>query len=530
MKTPLLALLLVSAASAHAAEPGRLSLDFTNDLLFQRDFLSTAQGTALSGERGAVPKANQFQETFSVFGNYQFEGDGGSLSGGLTLRDVNFYKEQGNTTLNTPDTSLYRKYLRYTAKGFCAQAGDFNTILGRGLVLSVVQNDLILKDWTILGADAQYQGDRWSLHALDGVVSNNMPHLDHGNRPIYNLFEKWDVLGAEGTFEFLKDNRAGYHVSRIDDRDLSVVSGYPMGNVYSKGRRLTQSFSLAGDNLGGFLNYYLEAANLKFEDPGTGWRNAFPNLEPDKGKGTYGNVAFHQGTLYLMAEYKRYEHFDNELNNPPLADRDTELVNKDDSSGQRFYAQYSFAEPDLTVFACAGRYIEGKLSLRDHYSGGNVYGGFKLEDWHDRISASYTYGLKTVHTYPNIGNFPEKRSDASCTYKFTPVWSLDFSLKDWRRSQVGQDPWQQSDYQIQLAHSPRWAVFYTHQFVSYVNTTENPYNTHHLYSGGLRVNLKKGSFIELSGGKMHGGEVCSGGQCVQMPAFKGWKINTHFRF
>jgi hypothetical protein len=73
-------------------------------------------------------------------------------------------------------------------------------------------------------------------------------------------------------------------------------------------------------------------------------------------------------------------------------------------------------------------------------------------------------------------------------------------------------------------------VFYTHQFLSETGTKINPFTSHHLYSGGFRVNLPKGSYLEFSGGKMHGGEVCSGGQCVTLEAFKGWKFDTHIRF
>lgn len=520
MRHVLAVILSASSLAAQADQPGRFSLDFTNDLLFQRDLNAVEQITGR-------PKANQYQESASVFGNYALEGDHGSLSGGLTVRYTNVYLAQASITLEHPDAALYTKYLRFTRGTFMAQVGDFNTMLGRGLVLSVIQNSAILKDWTATGADVRGRVGDLDYHVLDGIVTNEMRHLDHGNGA-NNWFERWRVAGAEVAYEFLKDNRVGYRVSRIDDYDLARAGGSPMGNPFSKGRRLTQSGSLGGDNLFGCFNYYVEAGRMKFQDAEDTYTPSRINLQD--GKALYADLAFHRGRWYVMGEFKRYQHFDNELNNPPLADRDTELVNKDDSLGRRLYVQYSFPAPDLTLFASAGTCVEGRLFTTRRMEGSNVYGGFKLQDWLDHITTSFTYGYKTVHTYPALARFPEKRSDGEFTYSFTPTWSLGVTLRDWRRHEPGQAFWRQSDYQFQFAHSPHWALFFTNQVVSYVNTPENPFNDNHLYSGGFRLNLSKGSFVELSGGKMHGGEVCSGGECVIMPAFKGWKLNTHFRF
>jgi hypothetical protein len=51
-----------------------------------------------------------------------------------------------------------------------------------------------------------------------------------------------------------------------------------------------------------------------------------------------------------------------------------------------------------------------------------------------------------------------------------------------------------------------------------------------MYYAGLRVNLRKDSYLELSGGRLRGGEVCAGGQCAILPPFRGWKLGAHLRW
>ena len=50
---------------------------------------------------------------------------------------------------------------------------------------------------------------------------------------------------------------------------------------------------------------------------------------------------------------------------------------------------------------------------------------------------------------------------------------------------------------------------------------------HNFYSGGIRINVKRDSYLEFSTGAQRGGEVCSGGQCIFLPPFRGWKIGIY---
>jgi len=496
--------LLGALAWAVLARAGEPSVAVTHDLLVQNDQL--AHGPAYPLDPGV--RGHQFQEALSAVL------DAGPWSGGFTVRDVNFYKIDASTTLARPDVSLYRIYAKYTGDGLGACAGDFNTLLGRGLILSVVQNDTVLQDWTIRGVQGTWNRGALGVHGLAGTVSNN-------ERLRGNGFQTWAVTGLEASLEWSHGQRVGVRAGTI--RDGTVP---PMLDGLAQGRRETRSVDLAGVNLGGgTLDYYLEAAAVQYLDP-IAFPVPFRATDPARGSGAYGLLSCHRGPWLLQAEAKRYRHFDLELNNPPLADRETEKVTKDHSDGLRLYAQYSFPDPQLTLLASAGRYREGQLIAPVVFQGSGLYGGFRLEEWRDRLDCQCTYGLKTVHP---AGEYPEKLTDAALTYRFTPRWSLDLTFQDRRNRSPGSDPYDQWDLTTQVGRSRWGAVYVTHQFDSLVNTTANPFPTHGSTNAGVRITFGNGSYADLSGGRIRGGEVCAGGQCVILPASKGWKLLMHVR-
>ena len=482
---------------------GSSSVAVTNDLLVQDNQL--AHGPGYPDDPSI--RSSQFQEALSVLWTQ------GAWAGGFTLRDVNFYRAQADETLAGSDSSLYRVFGSYTAGSLTACAGDFNAILGRGLVLSVVKNDAVLQDWTIRGAEVKAQWGPLDLHALAGTVSNNLRRLE-------GLYQRWQVTGLEAELPWCSGNKAGARVAAIDD---STVPTAEQGRQV--GRRLAQSVDLAGVNLLGRIDYYAEVAQVRYRDP-QDIPVPFRATDPALGRGAYGTLIFHAGPWLVQGEAKRYRHFDNELNNPPLADRDTEPNNKDNGDGARLYGQYSLRDPDLTLFLTGGRYREGNLIAPVVFRGSNVYGGFKAQDWLDCLDFSGAYGLKTVH---EAGEYPEWKTDAALTCRFGRGWGADFTYTEVRNRIPGSAPYDRWDLTSQLTRSPWGAIYLTQQYDPLLDTAANPFGTRHLYSAGVRITLKNGSYLDLSGGRLRGGEVCAGGQCVLLPAYQGWKLVTHFR-
>jgi len=471
----------LAGLGAWAGDARPFNLEATLDLLWRRDLMATAPPSF------AAPalRPGQFHHTLSMLGSQ------GSWTGGVTLRDVNFYQQEPNITLDHSNTSIYKKYIKYEAGRWTLRGGDFNTMLGRGLVLSVIQNPAILKEDTIDGGDARYRGGRLECHGLSGTVSTEKRD------------QSWRVTAFETTLEWLPGHRAGLRAAAIQD-GRTPPFGVPLG------LRQCRSASLSGQDPSGTVSYYVESGRVEFRDQQP---LPYPSpVDPRKGAGFYGSLSCHRQGWFLMAEAKDYRNFDDALNNPPLADRDTEKNDLYDGSGRRLYLQYSFHQPDLTLFLSAGRYRE------ESSEGQNLFGGFKLQDAFDRLDLACTYGLRTVL-------YLEKRTDATLTWRFTPLWSLDLTLRDKRNRPTGSDPYEETDLTVQLSRSPRFSVYLLQQRASVP-----VFDATRLYSAGLRVNLAKGSYLDVSAGRLRGGEVCAGGQCVILPPFEGWKLAAHLRF
>ncbi len=429
----------------------------TNDLLAQRNELAT--------------RPDQFQNSTALLGTY------GHWSAGLTLRGANFFIQDPSTTL-PPEWRIYRSFVRYSDGGLSVQAGDFYALLGRGMVLSVLQNDKALRERTIQGAELTWNGSDLDVRALAGRVRTEKRN------------QEWRVFGAETTYTWMKGQRLGVRASHIQDVDT----------LMQLGDRTTSSFNLSGELQVAGLSYYGESARLT-------WKNPLHT----EGRASYGNLSFHRQQWVLTLEARKYKNFDNELNNPPLADRDDELVDLYDSQTHRLHTQFTLPDTDLMFFGSAGRIREGKRW------GSNAYGGFTLEDWKDKVSATLSFGVRDVV-------YPVKKLEASFTYRFTPRVSLELSTKE-KRYATGDFRFRERDDKAQLAWSAKGSLFLLHQ-----SSEVKVMGLNHLFSGGLRIQLKADRYLELSGGRLRGGEICAGGQCIFLPPYRGWKFGLHWTY
>lgn len=488
---------LLSTALFSGETPTLFTWYLTNDFLFQANDLGARKANPWGPVAEEDKRPNQFQDSLTLFGSYSF-GRYGELSAGTTLRSTNFYRQEQNITLEKRDDSVHRWFARYRVGGVELQAGDFYALLGQGMVLSVVQNDALLRERTLTGGDARWRTDRIDVRALGGTVRTEV--RSEGKQ------QSWSVSAAEATVEYLKGHRIGVRTSRIEDTKVPLF-------MTQVGRRDTHSFSLTGANLFGVLSYYGEYGRLFHRD------EADLILGRQSGNAVYGNITLRLKNLLLMAEHKKYQRFDNGLNNLPVADREEELNDLNYQEGTRFFGQYHFRNPDLSVFAGVGSYREGEaLPGRERPKGHNVYAGFNVQDLWECFSASYSYGLR------NVG-YPVKKSNAAATYQFAQDWSVECTFKD-KRYEQPMLRFHEQDLNLQLAKAA-WGAFWILKQHSR-DPVQDLGGGRNFYSGGVRVNLKNGAYVELSGGKMRGGEVCSGGQCVIIPPFQGWKVGAHF--
>jgi hypothetical protein len=439
-----------------AFDYGKFNFFFNNDFTYQRNELADGQ--------------NQYYNSLSFFGKY------GRWSGGWTLRTNNFYKQAPNLTLDEPEVDLYRKYIQFSTENLNVQAGDFYAMLGRGLVLSVLQNDKALRERTILGGDVRYERKFFRIRALGGTVEDELGD------------QKWAVYGTEAAVEYIRNHRVGFQLSYIDE----------IRTYWEQGPRTTYSVNFQGAKLLGMFNYYAEVARLDFD-----------REDMRDGTGIYADLEFSRKRFSCLVEYKRYDHFDNGMNNPPVVDREDEVSILQDTAGIRFYAQYALFDPDIVVFANVGR-------IREFDSAGyHVYGGLRAEDLlHEKINFTLSYGVRDIY-------YPVKKTEVEFLYRFTDSLSLECSARDKRYSEA-YFKFNEQDYIAQFSWSPYGSAYFQYQY------SEQEINDRHdFFSGGIRVNIFEGSYVELSGGTVRGGQICAGGQCYFMPPFEGFKLGVY---
>jgi hypothetical protein len=436
------------------AEEKKYSYLFTNDFTYQHNQFAN--------------EPDQLYNSSSLFIKW------GRWSGGLNLRGYNYYKQSTYYTLPDAEFDFHRKYIQYTTPNLELQAGDFSAMLGRGLVLSILPNEKAFRDRTILGGDFRYHSGKWQIRTLGGSVEDELKE------------QKWQVGGAEVIREYWKDNRVGVHASYVhDSRSFLEV-----------GDRTTWSVSLNADTLPGGFNYYAEISRLQVQDA----------FQPD-GSGYYANLGWTRKNLNFLVEFKKYNDFNNGLNNPPSADRGDESLDLIDSETLRLYSQYSFFNPDIIAYVSVGRVEEAGMA------GPQVYAGVNASEIGERLDFSFNYEIKDTA-------YPVKITEGHATFRITSVFAAELSARDKRYSE-GDFEFQETDWTPQLSWAPWGAVFYQRQYSHRLIRGHHNFNNY-----GFRFNFRRDSYFEFSTGMLRGGEVCASGQCFYMPPFSGWKVSV----
>jgi len=461
----LLIVLVMPGQDLQAVKVGKLNFYITNDFLYQYNKLSLQENTL-------APKENQFNESLSLFANLQ------RWSFGITLRSNNFFQQTPNVTLGNPGFDIYRKFVQYNSKHLQVTVGDFYAMLGRGLVLSVLKNEDVLRERTLLGGDIHYNRGRLDWRVLGGQIRDEIED------------QQWTVAGGEISLEYAKNHRTAVHLSYINDGDTWL----------NLGKRLTYSVSLKGDKLLKNFSYYMELARLDYRDSSI-----------DTGYGFYSNITYNKSHVTCLLEFKRYKDFMNEMNTPPTADREDEISSFNDTTGLRFYFQYAFFEPDILLFFNLGRYTEYDDT------GNHIYAGMSIEDFLDRLNLSVTYGIRDIL-------YPIKRLDGHLLYQFSGRWSGEITVKN-KRYKDKSFIFNEQDHILQISYSPYISLFFTHQY-----SHNRIISLNHFYSCGIKIYFSSGTVLELAGGTIRGGQICSGGQCFVAPPFKGIKCSLFHIF
>ena len=131
------------------------------------------------------------------------------------------------------------------------------------------------------------------------------------------------------------------------------------------------------------------------------------------------------------------------------------------------------------------------------------------------MNLSISYGIRDIL-------YKQKRFDGHLIYQLSESLSFEILIKD-KRYRDGIFIFNEQDYSFQVSYSPYVSVYFMHQY-SY----DKIINLNHFFSGGIKIYFSGDTVVELSGGNIRGGQVCSAGQCFMVPPFKGIKL-TFFK-
>jgi hypothetical protein len=144
-------------------------------------------------------------------------------------------------------------------------------------------------------------------------------------------------------------------------------------------------------------------------------------------------------------------------------------------------------------------------------SGPQIYAGITASEIGGKADFSFGYSFKETL-------YPITIIDGGTTFRFTSSIAAGFSARD-KRYHIGSYTFNERDWTPQISWAPYGSVFFQRQY------SEALIDRHHNFNSyGLRINVKRDSYLEFSSGRVRGGEVCSSGQCFYSPPFRGWKI------
>jgi len=401
---------------------------------------------------------------------------------GLTLNGANFFPREPYREFND-FVQVDRAFIDYAGDNVYGVAGDFFTSFERGMTLSVLRDPLIYRDDTIRGARASMTFKRFELDVLGGFVDDKVTDE-----------QDW-IGGIRAAVIMPRDIRLGVTGVYSDDKTDDWIEGeHILGSVF-----------LDAPGIFDQLDFYGEYAVKDSELEPTG----------EKGHGLYLAATWYRGPFTLLAEYKDYERFNYEHNNPPNADRLDEFFAPDDTRGYRVKPSYFLNKTNSDLYVSYSRF-ENILSdsIVEHYFGGveqyDLFGRVYMHVWAGRRSEvdGKDENKASLASTIDIGEDDSIVVDALIKYAEDP-----FFCNTELESSIG--------YSI----SGRWIITALYQYA------EVPvWNKNDFYGGEITANISESLQAKLFVGSLKGGQVCSGGQCRYEDPFEGVKLNLVYRF
>jgi hypothetical protein len=364
-------------------------------------------------------------------------------------------------------------------------AGTFSQMLGKGMVLSGIEQRDVDVDNEIEGVRLAYSGQHYS--ALGFIGSHKLVN-EIGATNVYGgrvEAKPWDWLTAGGnafTYRPMKKGLGGNPNTRIENQSYSVDAALKFKAVSA------------------YMEY------MRMDWPGA-----------DDGRGVYGNVSLSLPGFGLTYEYKNYWRIDGAFSGPPPVRYDLEHAAADLKDEKGYGVIMT-----LTPFPNNSSLIEAT------YAQANIKGGgFPLTEfitaYHSPTEKQLSWMVQRLYHNDMILKERAYRGEASYSWNdfFTTQLAVEVRNKD-----EGLGAIDEQEVSVDFGYGGWLTLVLTQERAQRgFNTTPQRWSI-----AEMKLQQSGKQELSVSYGKRRAGFICSGGMCRLEPEFNGWKLEYRFFF
>jgi hypothetical protein len=426
----------------------------------------------------------------------------------LGVSDANFYDPYGVAEDDVPGeqridgTELTRRLFTIDTEPFQMAVGDFSYVFGRGLMLSVFEDEELNYDTRLEGVWATWNHDRGSLTAIGGSRDGNRfrglfaePRSFGPARVAASFVEAW---GAETATSI-----------RVRERQAGALAEVGWGPASIYGEYVHREFP--------------------------GGNTARP--EDEDGHGGFVSGVISGAGLTLSGEYRDYEKFEHDFHDPPtsLKQHTWTLLNRvngqvladiDDNDVKGWLAEGEYSHDYFTS-------VRGSYGRADGDAGDDfweVYGEAKGA-WRERVFVTAA-GAESELQFLSV--FEERRSGfGEVVVELDDANSLTAGV-EWEEVQETDAltaayefprEYRNRIYSLSYGRSPWLTLSLTHE-----DTTDETEAEDDWFVASAEIVLTESQDLTVSFGSERGGWKCTGGVCFFEPEFEGLKVRWVARY
>lgn len=407
---------------------------------------------------------------------------------------------------------ITQRYVMFKKDWLRIRAGNFYERLGRGLVFHAFE----IQSQTLNRTDENVAIDR----NIDGgnikLSFDNVDVTGIWGRPLkmFSSDRGYALGGGEVRFRPFSALLLGGTFLRFSDDFLPDVAGL------ERKIDLELSSLQVGLNLGS-IDLYTEISQKKSTD-----EPAIPN-----GNAVYAAASYSGDSFGLSAEFKRYEQFNTDFNNPPalvkthsfaLLNRHTHSLNPKDEIGYQFESYFS-PNPGatFTLHASGADNLENdeRQRFREYFfESRNEWG----EQAISRVLLDYSKdrGLGDLNRWTLASEVDYLLNDRNSLIFDAQLQNID------NENNVDGKYWNMLGL-LAFSRSPFMTLSARYEHTTKARSEKSTKSN--WFSATLNLKVGQHHDIILTAGSRPGGLVCSGGICFQVPEFEGLELRWNAR-